>query len=164
MQENVVSTTIKDWNETRNVRGGKEEQQNKKAKGKERKSKGSHPDMPSSAEFPRVQNECMNTVLAVCARRSNPRPDKKKKNGNVIPEEQRRSRVPGEETQKTRAFTGAYVSVSIAEIDLTWTWCYRLACGRRTANINRNQIQTKRITDEHEVAERSSEKIVLSPK
>jgi hypothetical protein len=47
--------------------GGKEKQQNKKAKGKGRKSKGSHLDMPSTAEFARVQNQCMNTVLAVCA-------------------------------------------------------------------------------------------------
>jgi hypothetical protein len=121
----VVSTTIKDWNETKNVRGGKEKQQNKKAKGKGKKSKGLHLDTPSTAEFARVQNECMNTVLAVCAPILGQM--KKRRACSVIPEERRRggvsgvrySRIPWRrdeagQTPKTWVFTGAYLSVSIA--------------------------------------------------
>ncbi|KAJ7846457.1 hypothetical protein B0H13DRAFT_1907789 [Mycena leptocephala] len=153
MQENVVSTTIKDWNETKNVRGGKEKQQDKKAKEKERKNK-------------------------------------KKKNGNVIPEEQRRSRVSGMRNsripwRRATKDSGVYrcLCIGIDRSDLIMRRSVaeegtmsaasdlylQVRCVRRgVRNFERFRatvnIQTKRITDDHEVAERSGEKIVLSPK
>ncbi|KAJ7868415.1 hypothetical protein B0H13DRAFT_2281021 [Mycena leptocephala] len=134
MQENVVSTTIKDWNETKNVRGGKEKQQDKKAKEKERKNK-------------------------------------KKKNGNVIPEEQRRSRVSGMRNsripwRRATKDSGVYrcLCIGIDRSDLIMRRSVAEEGTMSAASDLYLQIQTKRITDDHEVAERSGEKIVLSPK